>query len=156
VSGNGKKDEWDWLRGVPAELAGVLRGGKIEQAEHFCRQDALPPGFTYPLSYRQFVEAHPKKMKLPNSWGYTSDVAGGSLRYSKLFNRPLVLFAQAFGEDMVACFDAVPGPDPRVVVLNPWGEPEPFTIAELPNFAAWLAWVAQDARDMGRHGGNRS
>lgn len=144
MSGNGKKGEWRWLRGVPAELADVLRGGKILQSERYCKEDVLPPGFAYPASYKQFVEAYPKKMGLPHSWGYTSDLAAGSLGYSKLFGRPLVLFAQAFGEDMVACFDGVPDSDPRVVVLNPWGQPKPYIVAELPSFAAWLTWVAED------------
>lgn len=43
---------------------------------------------------------------------------------------------------MMACFEAEPGKAPAVVVINPWAENKADVIlAELPDFAAWMAYA---------------
>lgn len=45
--------------------------------------------------------------------------------------------------------DPTSGNDPRVIVLNPWGEPKPYVLAELDDFDAWLEWARQESIELG-------
>lgn len=45
--------------------------------------------------------------------------------------------------------DPTSGNDPRVIVLNPWGEPKPYVLAELDGFDAWLEWARQESIELG-------
>lgn len=57
-------------------------------------------------------------------------------------DRLLLPFAQAVGEDMIACFTTEPGGIPGVVVINPWASSKAqVMLAELPHFEAWLAYA---------------
>lgn len=121
------------------------RDGNIKPGEHFVPPACLPVGFKYPASYREYVQRHPVMEGL-GSWGYPCDLVESSATDSEAFGRPLVEFAQAFGDDMVACFEGMPGSNSRVLVLNPWA---PYVITELENFEAWLTWARQDAIERG-------
>ena len=51
-------------------------------------------------------------------------------------------FAQAVGEDMMACFTTQPATSPKVFVINPWAvDKSRVVLAELPDFDAWLAYA---------------
>jgi hypothetical protein len=69
--------------------------------------------------------------------GFCSEAAG----------RPVLPFAQAVGEDMMACFKNEPAVTPGVIVINPWAEDKAkIILAELPDFDAWLAYAQKVSR----------
>lgn len=173
MTGNGKDGYEEWLKTLspehrkmlnelPEELARSLEGlthhyiemfwegkreGRIKPAEHFVPLEQLPKGFEYPISYREYFKRCPREMEGLRSWGYSSELAASSARLSEDFGRPFAKFAQAYGEDMVACFEGTPGLDHRVFVLDPWSWKKPYVVAEFENFEAWLAWARQEAMD---------
>ena len=108
----------------------------------------LPFSFNYPASFDAYVSGHPAIEDELEPWGITADPES-NLLYSEQYGRPLVKFAQAWLEDMIACFVVGTGSDPRVVVLNPWADKEVDgewtkamqVLEELPNFEAWLEWA---------------
>lgn len=68
---------------------------------------------------------------------------------SKAAGRPVLPFAQAVEEDMMACFKAEPGATPGVLVLNPWSNGWGLTVlADLPDFDAWLVYAEQVSREV--------
>ena len=109
--------------------------------------DELPQNFKYPKSFEALLQQLPPKEAL-EPWGITASTEANTL-YSEQFQVPLVQFAQAWHEDMVACFVADSGLDPKVLVINPWaqacenGEWKEVgaIIEQFPNFEAWLAWL---------------
>jgi hypothetical protein len=63
---------------------------------------------------------------------------------SKAAGRPVLPFAQAVDEDMMACFKTDPSGSPGVLVINPWSEGwGPVVLADLPDFDAWLVYAKQ-------------
>ncbi|GAA4017509.1 hypothetical protein [Actimicrobium antarcticum] len=113
----------------------------------------IPDKFTYPESFDKYLLTYkvndPFEFKDLDPWGITAD-AEYNCRLSEKFNLPLVQFAQAWLEDMIACFVVGTGSDPKVLVLNPWAlkpvgenkwEEYIQVLEELENFDAWLAWA---------------
>jgi hypothetical protein len=145
-----EKSKDDWLKGVPEELADILRGGTVVATERFVPAEQLPPQFSYPASYKRFVEQHPVKISGLGSWGYASGLREESEHYSRVFNRPLVLFAQAYGMTWLLASIADTS-NPRVIVLNPWSTPNPLVVAEIDNFDGWMLWARQDAMREGSY-----
>jgi hypothetical protein len=142
----------NWVGTHYPEVAAKLTDDQFRKAEQFVPREHLPVGFEYPSSYKDFVRQHPVQMENLGSWGYPCDLADMSTKYSKQptanynkeINAPLVVFAQAFGEDMIAAFEGVPSPNPRVLVLNPWVGKDPYMTAlieEFENFDAWHEWA---------------
>jgi hypothetical protein len=138
-----QEDKWAWLEGVPEELAATLRGGEIVETERFVPRAMLPSGFRYPGDYLQFVVQNPKIMAELGAWGYTSDIADWSHECSVALGRAVVLFAQAYGDDMIACFEHLSGEEPKVLIINPWGEQNMShkVLREFSNFTEWHAWA---------------
>jgi len=81
-------------------------------------------------------------MFLPNperSVEYCAQAAGQSV----------LPFAQAVGEDSVACFVRLEAKEPGVVVINPWSEDASRVYrARLQDFSAWLEYAEQVARSV--------
>ena len=110
--------------------------------------DDLPPGFSYPASFEAFVATNPDAEAELEPWGLVADPEADR-RYGPEYGHPLVKFAQAWLEDMIACFVVGADPEPRVVVLNPWadklvdGEWKKVcqVVEEFPSFSAWLEWA---------------
>jgi hypothetical protein len=110
--------------------------------------DNLPVGFAYPESFMHYVDLHPMIERKLDPWGIEAD-SESNARYSDRCGLPLVQFAQAYQEDMIACFVVGAGDDPKVVVLNPWAQTlindewqeTCQVLEELPNFEAWLEWA---------------
>jgi len=75
---------------------------------------------------------------------------GKSAEYcSKVAGRPVLPFAQAIEEDMMACFKAEPAQIPGVLVINPWSEGfGPVVLADLPDFEAWLVFAKQISEEV--------
>ena len=109
--------------------------------------DELPENFSYPPRFLEFICRDPMD-EIPPPWGITASTEANSL-WSEQFHQPLVQFAQAWHEDMVACFCIAKDHEPSVVVLDPWAKScvngiwseTGEVIAELPDFAAWLEWT---------------
>lgn len=119
---------------------------KTEKIRAKLDREELPDNFTYPASFDTYLEHRAFENEL-EPWGITANVESDAM-YSDEYGRPLVKFAQAWGEDMIASFLADTGKDPRVVVFNPWADTfadggwnQTMHVLEvLPNFSAWLAW----------------
>jgi len=128
----------------------------------------LPSGFAYPVSFLEFVDIFPRVKEWYEPWGIIADVEANNM-WSESFGRPLIQFAQAWHEDMLACFVVDGSSDPSVVVINPWqqrmvdGKAERYCMLreQFPNFTAWFDWMrdselvrdraadrAEEARDM--------
>lgn len=110
--------------------------------------DELPGGFVYPASFLEFVDVYPRAEEQFEPWGLTSD-AKLNQPYSEMFGKPLVKFAQAWHEDMIACFVVDDLPEPSVIVINPWaqrvieGKAEQYCmlLRQFPNFTTWFDWM---------------
>lgn len=110
--------------------------------------DELPAGFTYPPSFLEFVQVFPDVKEQFDPWGLIADVESNQL-WSEAFGQPLVQFAQAWHEDMLACFVVDGSDDSPVVVINPWqqrmvdGKSERYCqlLEQFPNFTAWFDWM---------------
>ena len=106
----------------------------------------MPDGFNYPVEFDEFVTQLTDENEI-KPWGLTASHEF-NVELSEMFQMNLIQFAQAWLEDMVACFLVGSGIDPKVLVVNPWNEingnaesPEGVILEELPNFSAWLIWV---------------
>lgn len=108
----------------------------------------LPEGFTYPRSFLQFLQDFPEAREQFDPWGLVADVESNQL-WSEASGRPLLQFAQAWHEDLLACFVVDGSADPAVVVINPWqqrmvnGKAEQYCmlVEQFPNFEEWLKWM---------------
>lgn len=68
---------------------------------------------------------------------------------SGALGRAVLPFAQAIGEDMMACFETVLSATPAVVVIDPWAHDKAHVVlAELPDFDAWLVYAEQVSREV--------
>lgn len=75
-------------------------------------------------------------------WAFDHEPEGAVGFCSEAIGRLVLPFAQAIGEDMMACFEVAPEKTPSVVVINPWAESKAaILLAELPDFDAWLAYA---------------
>lgn len=108
--------------------------------------EELPEGFAYPSSF-EACQAGTGDSDL-EPWGFTAD-ADADERYGRRLEMKIVMFAQAFHEDMIACFVVENRTDPKVLVLNPWADeligdtwqPVCKILEEFPNFSDWLEWA---------------
>lgn len=111
-------------------------------------EDELPKGFTYPSSFLELVEVFPDVKQQFEPWGLIADVESNRL-WSEASGQPLVQFAQAWHEDMIACFLVDGSEDPPVVVINPWrqrmvdGKVEQYCtlLKQFRNFTDWFEWM---------------
>jgi len=73
-------------------------------------------------------------------WAFDADPREAIGFCSEAVGREILPFAQAIGEDLMACFDPIKGPELPVVVIDPWNSDKPNVVrATLQNFAAWLS-----------------
>ncbi len=136
-----------WAKNIPPDLAPFMLDAEVHEAEICIPADEIPKGFSYPKSYIQYIENNGTKMCNLKPWGLTCNIAESSVEYSKIYNRPLVVFAQAFHEDMIACFEGIASSEPRVIIIDPWRAEGPDVVDELPNFEAWLGWAMEQATE---------
>lgn len=61
---------------------------------------------------------------------------------SEVVGHEILPFAQAVGEDTVACFDMSRTPALPVLVIDPWNKRKPSSVlADLPDYDAWLVYA---------------
>lgn len=66
---------------------------------------------------------------------------------AEILSQPVLPFAQAIGEDLIACFQYAPVDNPGVIVLNPWSRSKRLVRrAELPSYDIWLSYAFHVAR----------
>lgn len=96
-----------------------------------------------PQRYVQMLSETPHDMPIRGlaPWIFLPDPARSSLYCTEAFGAPLLAFAQAVGEDLVASFlpDAA---TPAIIVLNPWATTKRLMRrAELPSFDTWVSYA---------------
>lgn len=70
-------------------------------------------------------------------WAFLPDPERSAKYCSEAIGRPVLPFAQAVEQDMMACFLPEPPGEPAVVVINPWSEDKAgVVLARLPDYAA--------------------
>lgn len=113
------------------------------------KQEQLPPGFKYPRSFINHLAEHPRMSIELQPWHAEPGAAIFDPSISEQLGKPVVMFAKADFEDMVACFVVGTGDEPSVVVVNPWHQELVdgqwrqvcLLIEELPSFTAWVEWA---------------
>jgi hypothetical protein len=99
--------------------------------------------------YEQLLSATPINRAIEGlrPWAFDHDPERAIGFCSEAAGRPVLPFAQAVGEDMMACFTTEPATSPRVIVINPWAEDKGHVVlAELPDFHSWLAYAEKVSR----------
>jgi hypothetical protein len=106
---------------------------------------------TSPGKYEQLLNATPtnKTIEALRPWAFDHDPERAIGFCSEAAGRPVLPFAQAVGEDMMACFKNEPSATPGVLVINPWAEDKTrVLLAELPDFGAWLVYAEKVSREV--------
>jgi len=106
-------------------------------------------GSSAPKRYVEMLTGTPKNRGIESlyPWGWDNDPESFEGFCSKALGRLILPFANAAGEDMIACFETQPSQNPAVVVINPWGQDEgewvksDVEIARLPDYEAWLVYA---------------
>jgi hypothetical protein len=107
--------------GAKAELYELL----LNSTPSDCRIEGLPP------------------------WVFEYDAEGRLELCSKALGFPVLPFAEALGQDMIACFRTDPAQTPEVVVINPWAEDKAqVVLAKLPSDKAWFMYALNVSRDV--------
>lgn len=109
--------------------------------------DAL--GVKCPQKYLTMLRQAPRNRTISNlrPWAFDHDPESAVQFCSEALGRPILPFAQAVGQDMMACFLAQPSNNPAVVVINPWSEDKTTVLkAELVDYDAWLNYAAEVSR----------
>jgi hypothetical protein len=82
-------------------------------------------------------------------WAFDPDPERAASFCSSALGRPVLPFAQAVGENMMACFEVGTSAAASVVVIDPWVKNQAnVVLAELPDFDAWLVYAKKVAQDM--------
>ena len=76
---------------------------QIQKIKEKLESIELPDGFCYPESFNQFLATTADLQGFLEPWGFAAD-ADSDLRYGSQCGHRLVQFAQAWHEDMIACF----------------------------------------------------
>lgn len=113
-------------------------------------------GSTAPPKYAQMLEQTPvhHAIKDLDPWFFLTDSQKSVDYCSKALGRPVLPFAQAVEQDMMACFETEPSTSPAVVIINPWAQDEgewikkAVEIERLPDFDAWLTYAEQVSREV--------
>lgn len=103
-------------------------------------------GLPCPQKYRDLLARTPaiKLIDGLDPWFFPPNPENSVAYCSEAIGRPVLPFAQAVEEDMMACFLVEPSTNLKVIVINPWAEKkEDVALAELSNFDAWLTYAEQ-------------
>ena len=82
-----------------------------------------------------------------NPWAFLPSPERSIEYCSNAFGEHVLPFAQAIGQDLVACFLVQSSQEPRVVVINPWAESGGVVVkAEFVDYEGWLPYAAEVSR----------
>jgi hypothetical protein len=108
-------------------------------------------GSVCPARYAQMLSGTPTNGVIENlsPWAFLPDPERSSRYTTEALGYPVLPFAQAVEEDLVACFVSEPSTNPEVIVINPWSDEKAAMLkAELRDFEAWLAYAEQISREV--------
>lgn len=82
-------------------------------------------------------------------WTFLPDPERSAKYCADALGSPVLPFAQAVEQDLIACFVPVLSVSPAVVVINPWSEDKAAVLkAELADYDAWLNYAAEVSRQV--------
>lgn len=82
-------------------------------------------------------------------WVFLPDPERSSKYCSEALGNAVLPFAQAVGQDLVACFVPNDSSSPKVLVINPWSEDKGAVLKkELEDYDAWLGYAAEVSRQV--------
>ena len=117
----------------------------VMSPKHFLPESEMPPEFSYPKQYIEFVERNkhsPVAMLGMPPWLFAGDLLWAKNESIAEFGVLLVPFAQAQGMDMLSYFEVSGGDNPRVLVANPWEQLPDFKVKHWFNsFDDWLSFA---------------
>jgi hypothetical protein len=108
-------------------------------------------GGSCPEQYITMLRQTPENKTISNlrPWAFDHDPESAIQFCSEALGRPVLPFAQAIGQDMMACFLPEPSANPAVVVINPWSEDKAKVLkAELADYNAWMDYAAEVSRQV--------
>ena len=108
-------------------------------------------GIKCPQKYITMLRQTPRNRTITNlkPWAFDHDPESAVQFCSEALGRPILPFAQAVGQDMMACFLPQPLANPAVVVINPWSENKATVLkAELADYDAWLNYATELSRQI--------
>ena len=108
-------------------------------------------GAICPQKYITMLKQTPGNKTISNlrPWAFDHDPAGAVQFCSEALGLSILPFAQAIGQDMMACFLHEPLANPAVVVINPWSEDKAAVLkAKLADYDAWLDYAAEVSRQV--------
>ena len=112
--------------------------------------ESLPPGFQFPASYLQVVNASVLPELMP--WWFLAKNERLALFWHGILreqypDRSLVPFAKWDTSDDLACFDGTDtSGNPAVLLIHTFTTPGWENRGTLPDFGAWMVKAAEDAR----------
>lgn len=108
-------------------------------------------GICVPERYSEMLErtSLDRVIENLNPWAFLSSPERSAEYCSKAFGSRIWPFAQAIGQDLMACFLVHSSGDPRVVVINPWADSSANVVkAEFVDYEGWLAYAAEVSREV--------
>jgi hypothetical protein len=108
-------------------------------------------GSVCPEKYTAMLEQTPENRCIANlrPWAFDQDPATAEQFCSEAAGRPVLPFALAIEQDMMACFLTESSAKPTVIVINPWSEDKTTVVqAQLPDYDAWLKYAAEVSRQV--------
>jgi hypothetical protein len=103
-------------------------------------------GIPCPEKYMAMLNAVPANEGIPGlyPWWFLPNPEATAQYASAIAGRPVLPFAQAIGQDLIACFLTDSTSEPSVIVLNPWSEVGAArTRAILANYEGWLTYAKE-------------
>ena len=82
-------------------------------------------------------------------WTFLPDPERSAKYCTEALGYAVLPFAQAVGQDLIACFAPGQFGAPAVVVINPWSEDKEAVLKkELADYDAWLVYAAEISRQV--------
>ena len=108
-------------------------------------------GSVCPAHYTTMLMQTPANRVIENlsPWIFLPDPERSAKYCSEALGRPVLPFAQAVEQDLIACFVPAPSVSPAVVVINPWSENKAMVLKkELADYETWLGYAAEVSRQV--------
>jgi hypothetical protein len=117
----------------------------IDEKRGYVARKMQKSGLAVPASYVSMLARTPPDRVIEglSPWFFLPDPALSVGYCTEALGRPVLPFAQAVGEDSMACFLGTPRDNPSIVVINPWSDRRGPAIirAELADYDAWLVYA---------------
>ena len=108
-------------------------------------------GASVPERYSEMLERTPTDRVIEDlgPWAFLPSPERSVEYCSAAFGGRVWPFAQAIGQDLMACFLPQASQEPKVVVINPWSSNGADVVkAEFADYGAWLPYAAKISREV--------